>query len=57
MIYVDHRKILIAVAMPFLSLVNVLFDFEFRSGNGSIEFNPGVSLLWTMFIVTSLIHF
>jgi len=56
MIYVDHRKILIAVAMPFLSLVNILIGFEFRLGNGSIEFNPGVSLLWAMFIVTSLIH-
>lgn len=56
MIYVGHRKILIAVVMPFLSLVNVLIGFEFRSGNGSIEFNPSVSSLWTMFIVTSLIH-
>jgi len=56
MIYVDHRKILIAVAMPFLSLVNILIGFEFRLGNGSIELNPGVSLLWAMFIVTSLIH-
>jgi hypothetical protein len=57
MTYVDHRKILIAVAMPFLSLVNVLVGFEFGSGNGSIEFNPGVSVLWVMYIVTSLINF
>ena len=57
MIYVGHRKVLIAVAMPFLSLVNVLIGFQFRSGSGSIELNPSVSLLWVMSIVASLIHF
>jgi hypothetical protein len=45
MIYVGHRKILIAVAMAFLSLVNILSGLEFRLGSGSIELNPSVSLL------------
>jgi hypothetical protein len=37
MMYVGHRKILIAVAMPFLSLVNVLSGLESQLGSGSIE--------------------